>query len=359
MSKVYYIRAKEGEDATTLASKAIRLLKKIPSLGSIKKNDFVGIKTHFGEKGNIGHVSADVVKDIAKFLKKKSGYVFTTDTNTLYRSGSRSNSVDHISLACEHGFGLSRTGVPAIIADGLTGRNFVAVKIPGKHLKSVKIASDIVNSDFLLYLSHMTGHMQTGFGAALKNMGMGCASRAGKLEQHSSVLPTVTVTKCTGCGDCIKWCPTDAIKIERGKAVILQKKCIGCGECTVACKVNAIEIKWNESIRNMQEKMAEYAFGVAEATGRHRMCCVNFLTHITKDCDCMTKDEPPVCGDIGIMASADPVALDKASVEAIIKANKKDVFKIGYPNIDWSVQLKHAEALGLGKRSYRLEEIAA
>ena len=203
----------------------------------------------------------------------------------------------------------------------------------------------------------MTGHMQTGFGASIKNLGMGCASRAGKLEQHSNVLPVVTQDKCEGCGICIKWCPANAIKIEDGKAVILQNKCIGCGECTVVCKAGAIEIKWSESIHNMQEKVAEYSLGVTKAIGPQRMCYVNFLTHITKDCDCMAKDEPVICDDMGIMASVDPVALDKASVDIIIKANKKDVFKIGYPDIDWAVQLNHAEAIGLGKTSYEIEEL--
>lgn len=356
MSKVHYIKVGNGEEVTSLADKTIRLLQKIPSLGLIKKNDFVGIKIHFGEKDNIGHISSRVVKRVANFLKEKSERVFITDTNTLYM-GSRSNSIEHIKLAYEHNFDLSQIGIPVIIADGLVGRNFTTIEISGKHIKSAKIASDIVNADFLLCLSHMTGHMQAGFGASIKNLGMGCASRAGKLEQHSNVLPSVLRDKCNGCSICIKWCPANAISIENGKAIIVQNSCIGCGECTVVCKNGAIEIKWSESIRNLQEKMAEYALGVAKAIGPQKMCHVNFLTCITKDCDCMAKDEPPICGDIGITASVDPVALDKASVDMLIKANKRDVFKIGYPDIDWSPQLNHAEAIGLGKTSYEIEEL--
>jgi uncharacterized Fe-S center protein len=356
MSKVYYIKVENEENVATLSNKTIRLLQKFSCFHSIKKNDFVGIKIHFGEKDNIGHIDPFIAKRVAEFLKQKSERVFIADTNTLYES-SRSNSVEHLKLAHQHNFNLSKIGIPVIIADGLKGRNFVVIKIPGRHLKSVKIASDIANSDFLLCLSHMTGHMQAGFGASIKNLGMGCASRAGKLEQHSNVLPAVLKNKCEGCGTCLRWCPPKAIIIEGGKAAIMQNKCIGCGECTVVCKNGAIEIKWSESIRNLQEKMAEYALGAAKAIGHHRMCYVNFLTHITKDCDCMTKNEPAICDDIGIMASEDPVALDKASVDMIIKANRKDILKIGYPDIDWSVQLSHAEVIGLGRTSYKVEEI--
>ncbi|MBL7071779.1 MAG: DUF362 domain-containing protein [Candidatus Omnitrophica bacterium] len=369
MSKVYYTKVEKKEDPSSVSKKTSILLKKVPFLDSISKNDLVGIKTHFGEKKNIGYIRPNVIKRLGDLLQQKSKRVFVTDTNTLY-IGSRSNSTEHLRLAHTHGFDLSNIGIPVIIADGVTGRNFTALDIEGKHLKSVKIASDIASCDFLLCLSHMTGHMQTGFGAAIKNMGMGCASRAGKLEQHSNVLPEVVRTKCIGCGTCLKWCPANAINFEGGKAsgptgrrageaVIIQEKCIGCGECTVACKSGAIEIKWSESIRNLQEKMAEYASGVIKAVGRERICYINFLTHITKDCDCMARDEPVICEDIGIMASADPVALDKASVDIILKTNNKDVFKTGYPDIDWSPQLEHAEAIGVGSTRYTIEEVRA
>lgn len=356
MSTVYYIQLKRGEERSSVINKTIKMLNKAPFLDLVKDTDLIGIKIHFGEKGNKGHIQADIVKHIADLLKKKSARVFVTDTNTLY-IGCRSNSVDHMKIADEHKFSLTNIGIPVIIADGLTGRNFTTVTVNGKHFKNVKIASDIVHTDFLLCLSHMTGHMQTGFGATIKNLGMGCASRAGKLEQHSNVLPEVSPAKCIGCKTCLKWCPADAIIMEGRKAVIIKDKCIGCGECTVACKVGAIEIKWSESIKVLQEKMAEYASGVVKALTPEKMYYLNFLTHITKDCDCMTKDEPPVCADLGIMASTDPVALDQASVDALLKSNNCDIFKKGYPQIDWSIQLKHAESIGMGSTNYKLETL--
>ena len=356
MSKVYYVKFKRGEEHSSVIKKTIKTLEKAPFLDLIKDTDLVGIKIHFGEKGNKGHIRADIVRHIADLLKKKSQRVFVTDTNTLY-IGHRSNSVDHMKIAARHGFSLENIGIPVIIADGLTGRNFKAVGINGGHLKSVKIASDIAHSDFFLCLSHMTGHMQTGFGATIKNLGMGCASRAGKLEQHSNVSPEVSPVKCIGCGICLKWCPAGAILLEGRKAVIIKNKCIGCGECTVTCKIGAIEIKWSESIRVLQEKMAEYALGVVKTLTPEKMYYLNFLTHITKDCDCMAKDEPPICEDLGIMASTDPVAVDQASVDMLLKINGNDIFKKGYPDIDWSIQLKYAESIGLGSTNYELETL--
>ena len=355
-SKVYFTHVTDSDDIPTVTDKIKDILEKSGLLGFIHKKDKVAIKIHFGEEGNRGYVQADIVKHVADLLKKKSPRVFITDTNTLYM-GRRSNSVDHIKIADEHKFNLANIGIPVIISDGLTGRNFTAISVNGAHLKSVKIASDIAHTDFLLCLSHMTGHMQTGFGATIKNLGMGCASRAGKLEQHSNVLPEVSETKCIGCGDCMKWCPADAIALESQRAVIMKDKCIGCGECTIACKTGAIAIRWSESVKVLQEKIAEYALGVVKTLTPKKMYYLNFLTHITKDCDCMAKDEPPICEDLGIMASADPVALDQASVDMLLKVNGKDIFKKGYPDIDWSVQLKYAESIGLGSTKYELEAL--
>ncbi len=356
MSRVYYVELKRGEKLPSVIKKSVKALERAPFLNLIKDTDLVAIKIHFGEKGNKGHIHADIVRHAADILKKKSQRVFVTDTNTLY-IGCRSNSVDHIKIAYEHEFSLANIGIPVIIADGLTGRNFKSIEITGGHLKNVKIASDIVYSDFMLCLSHMTGHMQAGFGATIKNLGMGCASRAGKLEQHSNVLPEVSQSKCTGCGTCLKWCPAEAIVIEGHKAVVIQANCIGCGECTVACKIGAIDIKWSETVKVLQEKMAEYALGVVKTLTPERMYYLNFLNHITKDCDCMAKDEPPICEDLGIMASADPVAVDQASVDMLLKVNGGDIFKKGYPHIDWSVQLKYAESIGLGSTKYELETL--
>jgi len=354
VSKVFFIKTSDGESASSLGNKAVRLIELTGFLNSVGENDFIGIKTHFGEEGNLGHIDAGIIARIAGAARQRSKRTFVVETNTLY-AGSRSNAAEHSALAERHGFTFSALGVPVIIADGLKGRNFTAVRIDGRHLKEVKIASDVVDADILIVVSHITGHMQCGFGGAIKNIGMGCASRAGKLEQHSNVIPSIAQDKCKGCRECAKWCPAGAVCFSGGKAHIEEKKCIGCGECTVVCKNGAVDIKWSESVRNLQEKIAEYALGVCESTGKDKMLFINFLTHVTKDCDCMAKGEAPVCKDVGIMLSCDPVALDKASVDMITNANKKDIFKEGYPEIDWMPQLSHGKNIGLGSMDYELE----
>ncbi len=350
MSKVYFIPAKIEEGEEALAKKVKRLAEASHILEPIKKDDYVGIKQHFGEKDNTGFIKPALTKAVGDLCKMRTDNVALVETNTIY-IGSRSNAISHLRLAYSHGFVYDSVGLPIIITDGTTGRDFVNVEIQKKHFSHAKVASGMMDFECIIGLAHVTGHCQTGLGACIKNIGMGCASRAGKLEQHSNVLPEVTITKCTGCGLCIRWCPADAIKLHDKKAIISKERCIGCGECTVACRVEAIEIKWEESVQTLQEKMAEYAYGVLLGKKRGFL---NFLLKITKDCDCMAKDDPPITPDIGILASSDPVAIDRATIELLIKYAKCDRLKTGYPNIDWSIQLDYGERIGLGNLDYEL-----
>jgi len=194
--------------------------------------------------------------------------------------------------------------------------------------------------------------MQTGFAGSLKNLGMGCASRTGKLAQHSKTLPEVIVEKCIGCGSCMKVCPANAIGLKKKKAILVKERCIGCGECTVVCRSGAIEIKYDENVVKMQEKMVEYALGVKNAVGQE-IVCMNFLCGITKDCDCMVKDATPITPDIGIIGGTDPVAVDQASIDIA----KIESFKHAYAEIDPLAQIRHAEKMKLGSSQYELLEV--
>lgn len=352
-SKVYFVRADISESRDVLKDKVSRLTQESGLLEDIKKDDYLGIKLHLGEEGNTGFIKPFMVKAVADLCKSYTDSVALVETNTIY-VGARSNSISHLRLAYSHGFAYDAVGAPVIIADGTTGRDFVSIKIDKKHFQSVKVASGIMDFDCIIGLAHVTGHCQTGLAAGIKNIGMGCASRAGKLEQHSSVLPQVTSEKCIGCGLCIKWCPANAISMRGNKAVISKDNCIGCGECTVACRVGAIEIQWNESIQNLQEKMAEYAYG---ALLGKKAGFMNFIIKVTKDCDCMAKDDPAITQDIGILASRDPVAIDKATIDLLIKKSGCDKIKMSYPQIDWSVQLEYGNKIGLGNLDYKLIEI--
>lgn len=335
----------------------------------ICKNEFVAVKIHFGEKGNKGYIQPKFVKPVVAEIKSIGAKPFLTDANTIYK-GTRTDAVEHLNTAYEHGF--DRCECPVIIADGLRGNSYVAVDVNLKHFKNVKIARDIHYADKIIFLTHFKGHEISGFGGALKNIGMGCASRQGKYELHNAVKPDIQTENCTGCGVCIKWCPAGALRLsgtrqstsplvlsedktDRGDKITINRDiCIGCGECILSCEQNVIKIPWNESTKNVQEKIVEYAAGVLK---NKKTVYLNFLNYITKFCDCYGTKEGPLVDDIGILASDDPIAIDQASVDLINKKTNCDFFKKIYPEIDWTVQLEYAEKLGIGCRKYNLIEI--
>lgn len=353
-SKVFFLPASEKEGQEILAEKTKRIFGALGLEDSIKKDSYVGIKIHFGEKGNTGFIKPPWLKYLIGGLKKQKAKIFLTDTNTLYR-GNRSNSVEHLHLAAQHGFSLEALGVPVIIADGLIGIDSGEVEVNLRHVKSAKIASTFFHTDVLLCLSHFTGHILSGFGATIKNLGMGCASRAGKLEQHSDVHPWVKAKACTNCSVCLEYCPADAIEQVDGSAHIIDERCIGCGECLVVCSAGAIKMRWDGDTLRIQEKMAEYAFAVLKSV-KNRAGFINYLVKITKDCDCMSKNGKVLVPDLGIVASLDPVAVDKASIDLLLEANKKDFLREAI-DVDWSAQLRHGEEIGLGSMEYELEHL--
>ncbi len=350
-SRVFFIPAKREEGNEALAAKAGRIFLETGLLDKIDDKSFVALKIHFGEQGNTGFIKPHWLMDIIKQIKSKTSRIFLTDSNTLY-VGKRSNSVEHLRLAWDHGFTPENVGVPIIIADGLKGQDDAEVEVNLKRVKTIKIGSAFFNSDVLVCLSHFTGHGLSGFGAAIKNLGMGCASRAGKLDQHSEVHPWVNPKYCTDCGLCFDHCPSEAIVHKEDKAFIIEEKCIGCGECLVVCSVGAVKFRWDSDVIRVQEKMSEYAFGLWESF-KGNAGCINVLLKITKDCDCMAEDEPAIVDDIGILGSLDPVAVDQASVDLLIERSGRDILKVGY-DVDWSVQLQHGVEIGLGSREYEL-----
>lgn len=320
-------------------------------IDTIGKNSFTAVKLTFGEEDNDGYIRPAWLAGLLKSLRERTENLFVVETNTLYRE-KRSNAVGHLLVAASHGYSLDKLGVPVIIADGLAGRDGQNISIHGDHFENVKIARGICESDNMICISHVTGHMQSGFAGSLKNLGMGCASRQGKLLQHSGTLPEIIVEKCTGCAACMNVCPANAIGIKKKKAILVKEKCIGCGECTVVCRIGAIEIKYDENAVKFQEKMVEYALGVKKALSS-RIVYLNFLEHVTKNCDCMSKNETPICPDMGILCGLDPVAIDKASMDLV----GIDKFKGLFPEIDPLIQINHAEKIKLGVSQYELVEI--
>ena len=365
VSNVYYVDLRADFESGVLD----RLKTGIEKAGLLEiagENEILAIKLHFGERGCTAYLKPVYVRTVIEAMRAARCSMFLTDTNTLY-VGSRSDSVRHIRTAVENGFSFASMGVPILIADGLKGTNHETVRIKGKHFDEVKIASDIVRADSLLALTHVKGHEVTGLGGALKNIGMGGGSRTGKVAMHSDVRPYVS-DKCQGCATCVSWCPTGAIKVKGKRASIASEACIGCAECLVVCPSKAVKVKWSESSRTVQEKIVEYALGATQSKSR-KAGYINFILDVAPTCDCYPFSDASIVPDVGILISRDPVAIDKASVDLInaqaglrgtaVKgaAAGTDKLRAMYPKVDWNIQIRYAESLGLGSSSYKLVKI--
>jgi len=355
VSEVYFVGVEKGEGKESVGEKILSLFKKADLGMCISKNDLVAVKMHFGEKRNDTHIPPQLVRPVVEEVKKRQGKPFLTDTCVLYKS-QRDNGVDHLRLAHEHGFTVDNVGAPVLIADGLLGSAEKEVEIPGKIFKKVSLSSMALEANALMVLSHVTGHIATGVGAAIKNLGMGFASRKGKLRQHSVMKPAISEKKCTGCRVCVRWCPTSAISMEGEVARIDSKVCIGCGQCLTVCRFDAVKYDWRVKGRDLQQRMAEHALGVV--IGKNgKVGYMNFLISVTKDCDCFDVRQKPAIPDIGILASKDPVAIDAASLDLIREKTGKRLADVSYPRVDPWVQIRHGEEIGLGSAEYALVEV--
>ncbi|GAB4363216.1 MAG: DUF362 domain-containing protein [Deltaproteobacteria bacterium] len=339
----------------SLLDKTGELLRAAGLAGRIRPGALTAVKLHFGERGNTSFVRPVYVRRVVEEIAAAGGKPFLTDTNTLYVGG-RSNSVDHLRTAVENGFADSVVGAPILIADGLRGESWVEVPVEGTIYRQVRIGAEIAHADALVAVTHFKGHELSGFGGTIKNLGMGCAARAGKLAQHSTVSPSVDPRGCTGCGTCVAHCPSGAISRVDEKALISPGTCIGCADCIVVCPEGTVTIDWNEAAPAVSRKMAEHALG-ALAGKRDASLFLSFVQQISPFCDCYGHNDLPIAPDVGILASPDPVALDQACADLVIRAAGEDPFRKAHPEIDWTIQLAHAEAIGLGSRSYRLETI--
>ncbi len=334
-----------------------------------KKRPLIAVKLHFGEKGNVSFIRPIYVRQVVDHLWEAGAHPFLTDANTVY-VGTRSDAVNHLTTAIENGFAYAVVRAPLVIADGLTGKAEVEVKINKEQFKTVYLAEALHEAEGMAVLTHFKGHELSGFGGALKNLAMGGASRKGKLAQHSNISPKVLGKKCTGCGDCVAHCAQEAIQIniETEKAVIDPTKCVGCAECLLVCPYGNIQIQMNEAIPVFLKKLVEYAYGVM-LNKKDKAVFISFITQVSPACDCYGHSDAPIVGDIGILASRDPVAIDQAAADLVIKSPgmsgsilkdlspAADKFRDIYPQIDWPLKLEYAEQLGLGTRAYELVKV--
>ena len=367
-SKVYFTNLRTTP-SSNLLDKMERLVKRAGITNIDFKNQFVAIKIHFGEPGNLAYIRPNYAARMATLLRSLGAKPFLTDCNTLY-SGRRSNAVDHLESAMENGFNPISAKCEVIIADGLKGTDYREIEINGEYCKAPKIGAAIVDADIVLTMNHFKGHEQTGFGGALKNLGMGCASVGGKLELHSASQPIVARENCKSCNICVKHCAHDAIHLDGSKiATIDYEKCVGCGQCVALCQYDAAFMGDGDTSERLNYKIAEYSKAVLlDKPNFH----ISFIMNVSPECDCWNHNDAAIVPDLGIAASFDPVALDKACADIVINApiletgNRLsdsphhdhlegcDKFHIMHPETNWQAGLEHAEKIGLGTQEYEL-----
>ena len=365
-SKVYFTNLRTNP-SSNLLDKMERLARKAGIANIDFKNQFVAIKIHFGEPGNLAYIRPNYAARMVRLIRSLGGKPFLTDSNTLY-SGGRSNAVDHLKAAMENGFNPISADCNVIIADGLKGTDYREIEIDGKYCKAPKIGAAIADADIVISMNHFKGHEQAGFGGALKNLGMGSASVGGKLELHSASQPKINTDNCIGCNICVKHCAHDAIHLNNRKAEIDYTKCVGCGQCVALCQHEAAVVADWDTSEHLNYKIDEYSKAVLKGKPNFH---ISFIMNVSPECDCWNHNDAAIVPDLGIAASFDPVALDQACADMVINApilggsklaeshphkhlEGEDKFHLIHPDTNWKAGLDYAEEIGLGTKAYEL-----
>lgn len=370
-AKVYFTDFRTVAFGDGLPAKLQKLMKRA-GISQIDLNGkFVAVKMHFGELGNISYLRPNYARAVVDLVKELGGKPFLTDCNTMY-PGSRKNALEHLECAWQNGFTPLTVGCPVIIGDGLKGTDDIEVPVVGgEYVKKAKIGRAVMDADIFISLTHFKGHEMTGFGGAIKNIGMGCGSRAGKTEQHSSGKPHIIEEACRGCKRCLKECANHGLVFDESKRKMAVDKthCVGCGRCLGACNFDAIAFDNDHANAVLNCKMAEYTKAVLDGRPSFH---VSLIIDVSPNCDCHCENDAPILPNIGMFASFDPLALDQACVDACLRATPLpnsqlsermgspdfvdhcDHFTNSSPESEWRTCLEHAEKIGLGSREYEL-----
>ena len=370
-AKVYFTDFRTPYGGDTMPGKLKKLIRKAGIAQLNLEGQFVAIKIHFGELGNVSYLRPNYARAVVDVVKELGGKPFLTDCNTLY-PGSRKNALEHLYCAWENGFTPLTVGCPILIGDGLKGTDDIEVPVRGgEYVKNAKIGRAVMDADVIISLTHFKGHETTGFGGALKNLGMGCGSRAGKKEQHNNGKAYVQQELCRGCRRCMRECANDGLVFdaESRKMHVDKEHCVGCGRCVGACNFDAIDFEDPNSNQMLNYRIAEYAKAVVDGRPQFH---ISMVMDISPNCDCHEENDAPILPDVGMFASFDPLALDQACVDACLKCeplpnsqlgehlrdphfeDHHDHFTNSTPESEWQSCLSHAEKIGLGTRAYEL-----
>ena len=372
-SKVYFTDFRTTYGGESMPKKLQRLIKTAGISDIDFDNKLVAIKMHFGELGNVAYLRPNYAKAVVDVIKELGGKPFLTDCNTLY-VGSRKNALEHLECAWENGFSPLSAGCPVIIADGLKGTDDIDVPVEGEYCKTAKIGHAVMDADIVISLSHFKGHEEAGFGGTIKNIGMGCGSRAGKADMHNNGTPSIDQNKCRGCKRCQRVCANGGLQYNEQihKMSINENNCLGCGRCLGECNYDAISFKKANAVEVLDAKIAEYTKAVIQDRPHFH---INLIVDVSPYCDCHSENDAPIIPNIGMYASFDPVAIDQACADACLAATafensqvgdnlKKDGFvdhhdhfKNSSPESEWKFQLSHGEKIGIGSREYEIVKI--
>lgn len=370
-AKVYFTDFRTPYGGDTMPGKLKKLIRKAGIDQLNLEGQFVAIKIHFGELGNVSYLRPNYARAVVDVVKELGGKPFLTDCNTLY-PGSRKNALEHLYCAWENGFTPLTVGCPILIGDGLKGTDDIEVPVRGgEYVKNAKIGRAVMDADVIISMTHFKGHEATGFGGALKNLGMGCGSRAGKKEQHNNGKAYVQQEICRGCRRCMRECANNGLVFdpETRKMHVDKEHCVGCGRCVGACNFDAIDFEDPNSNQMLNYRIAEYAKAVVDGRPQFH---ISLVMDISPNCDCHGENDAPILPDVGMFASFDPLALDQACVDACMKCeplpnsqlgehmrdphfvDHHDHFTNSTPESEWQSCLSHAEKIGLGTRDYEL-----
>lgn len=370
-AKVYFTDFRTPYGGDTMPGKLKKLIRKAGIAQLNLEGQFVAIKIHFGELGNVSYLRPNYARAVVDVVKELGGKPFLTDCNTLY-PGSRKNALEHLYCAWENGFTPLTVGCPILIGDGLKGTDDIEVPVRGgEYVKNAKIGRAVMDADVIISMTHFKGHEATGFGGALKNLGMGCGSRAGKKEQHNNGKAYVQQEICRGCRRCMRECANNGLVFdpETRKMHVDKEHCVGCGRCVGACNFDAIDFENPNSNQMLNYRIAEYAKAVVDGRPQFH---ISLVMDISPNCDCHGENDAPILPDVGMFASFDPLALDQACVDACMKCeplpnsqlgehmrdphfvDHHDHFTNSTPESEWQSCLSHAEKIGLGTRDYEL-----